>query len=55
MAIGVPENDVFAAADSVLARGERPTVERVRLELGAAARRGLVDCSINGGRDWPKG
>ena len=34
MAIGVPENDVFAAADAVLARGERPTVERVRLELG---------------------
>jgi chromosome segregation ATPase len=30
----VPENDVFAAADAVLARGERPTVERVRLELG---------------------
>ncbi|EKT4454713.1 DNA-binding protein [Pseudomonas putida] len=34
MAVGVPENDVFAAADAVLARGERPTVERVRLELG---------------------
>lgn len=34
MAIGVPENEVFAAADAVLARGERPTVERVRLELG---------------------
>jgi chromosome segregation ATPase len=34
MAVGVPETDVFAAADSVLARGERPTVERVRLELG---------------------
>lgn len=34
MAVGVPENDVFAAADGVLARGERPTVERVRLELG---------------------
>lgn len=34
MAAGVPENDVFAAADAVLARGERPTVERVRLELG---------------------
>jgi hypothetical protein len=30
----VPENEVFAAADAVLARGERPTVERVRLELG---------------------
>lgn len=34
MAVGVPENDVFTAADAVLARGERPTVERVRLELG---------------------
>lgn len=34
MAVGVPENDVFAAANAVLARGERPTVERVRLELG---------------------
>ena len=34
MAVGVPENDVFAAADAVLARGERPTVERMRLELG---------------------
>lgn len=34
MAVGVPETDVFAAADRVLARGERPTVERVRVELG---------------------
>lgn len=34
MAIGVPETDVFTAADAVLARGERPTVERVRQELG---------------------
>lgn len=34
MAVGGPENEVFAAADAVLARGERPTVERVRLELG---------------------
>jgi hypothetical protein len=34
MAVGVPEHDVFAAADAVLARGERPTVERVRMELG---------------------
>ncbi len=34
MAVGVPENEVFTAADVVLARGERPTVERVRLELG---------------------
>jgi chromosome segregation ATPase len=34
MATGVPEAEVFAAADRVLARGERPTVERVRVELG---------------------
>lgn len=34
MAVGVPENQVFAAADAVLGRGERPTVERVRAELG---------------------
>lgn len=34
MAVGGSENDVFAAADAVLPRGERPTVERVRLELG---------------------
>lgn len=34
MAVGVPENEVFAAADAVLSRGERPTVERVRAELG---------------------
>lgn len=34
MAVGVPEEEVFAAADAVLARGERPTVERVRLEVG---------------------
>jgi predicted nucleic acid-binding Zn-ribbon protein len=34
MANGVPETEVFEAADAVLARGERPTVERVRTELG---------------------
>lgn len=34
MAVGVAEEAVYAAADAVLARGERPTVERVRLELG---------------------
>jgi chromosome segregation ATPase len=34
MAIGVPETDVYQAADRVLARAERPTVERVRAELG---------------------
>ncbi|BFN28276.1 hypothetical protein PSCT_04430 [Pseudomonas sp. SCT] len=34
MAVGVPEEVVFAAADAVLERGERPTVERVRQEMG---------------------
>jgi len=34
MPVGVPETAVFSAADRVLARGERPTVERVRAELG---------------------
>ncbi|MFD2642672.1 DNA-binding protein [Pseudomonas japonica] len=34
MIVGVPETDVFTAADAVFARGERPTVERVRAELG---------------------
>jgi predicted nucleic acid-binding Zn-ribbon protein len=34
MANGVPEHAVWTAADAVLARGERPTVERVRMELG---------------------
>lgn len=34
MPVGVPEGEVFAAADRVLARGERPTTERVRAELG---------------------
>jgi chromosome segregation ATPase len=34
MPLGVPDAEVFAAADAVLARGERPTVERVRAELG---------------------
>jgi hypothetical protein len=34
MGVGVQEHEVFAAADAVLARGERPTYERVRAELG---------------------
>lgn len=34
MARGVTQQDVFAAADRLLARGERPTIERVRLEIG---------------------
>lgn len=34
MTRGIAEQDVFEAADKLLARGERPTIERVRLELG---------------------
>lgn len=58
MAVGVPEHEVFAAADAVLARGQRPTVERVRLELGRGSPArvgGLVGCWINAGRAWPSG
>lgn len=51
--MGVPESDVFAAAVPVLALGEWPTVERVRLELGRgnpARVSGLLD---QGWRVWP--
>jgi chromosome segregation ATPase len=34
MAAGVTENDVHAAADAIVARRERPTIERIRAELG---------------------
>lgn len=34
MARGITEQDVLAAADALLTRGERPTIERVRQELG---------------------
>lgn len=34
---GVTEQDVFEAADALLARGERPTIERVRQELGSGS------------------
>lgn len=34
MSIGVPEQEVFDAADAVLEGGKRPTVERVREKLG---------------------
>lgn len=34
MSLGVPEQEVFDAADAVLAGGNRPTVERVREKLG---------------------
>ena len=31
---GIQEDDVFAAADALLAEGKRPTIERVRLKIG---------------------
>lgn len=31
---GFTQEDVFGAADTLLARGERPTIERVRQEIG---------------------
>ncbi len=31
---GITEQDVFEAADALLSRGERPTIERIRQELG---------------------
>jgi hypothetical protein len=34
---GVTENDVFEAADALVARGERPTIERLRSELGTGS------------------
>lgn len=37
MAKGITENDVHAAAYAVLARGERPTVERIRGHLGTGS------------------
>ena len=37
MAKGVTESDVHAAADAVLAGGDRPTVERIRAHLGTGS------------------
>lgn len=34
---GITEQDVFEAADALLTRGERPTIERVRQELGSGS------------------
>lgn len=34
---GITEQDVFEAADTLLTRGERPTIERVRQELGSGS------------------
>jgi len=37
MAKGITENDVHAAADAILAGGNRPTVERIRAQLGTGS------------------
>jgi chromosome segregation ATPase len=37
MAKGVTESDVHAAADAILAGGDRPTVERIRAHLGTGS------------------
>lgn len=34
MARGITEEDVHKAADAIVGRGERPTIERIRAELG---------------------
>lgn len=34
MARGITEEDVHRAADAIVSRGERPTIERIRAELG---------------------
>lgn len=37
MARGITELDVHGAADALVAKGERPTVERVRAHLGTGS------------------
>jgi chromosome segregation ATPase len=37
MSRGITQSDVFAAADTLLAAGERPTVERIRTTLGSGS------------------
>ncbi len=37
MARGITESDVHAAADALVAGGERPTVERIRVHLGTGS------------------
>jgi septal ring factor EnvC (AmiA/AmiB activator) len=39
---GVPQDEVYQAADALLAAGERPTVERVRLALGRGSPNALA-------------
>lgn len=37
MARGITESDVHAAADELVGKGERPTVERIRAHLGTGS------------------
>ena len=37
MARGITESDVHTAADEIVDRGERPTVERIRAHLGTGS------------------
>ncbi|WP_440086012.1 DNA-binding protein [Stenotrophomonas sp. S11A1a] len=37
MARGITETDVHTAADELVAKGERPTVERIRAHLGTGS------------------
>lgn len=37
MARGITESDVHAAADQLVAAGERPTIERIRAHLGTGS------------------
>ncbi|TLY49659.1 MAG: hypothetical protein E6K53_12920 [Gammaproteobacteria bacterium] len=37
MARGITQDRVNQAADALLARGERPTIEKVRAELGTGS------------------
>lgn len=49
MVVAVPETTCLPA-DAVLPRGERPTVARVRLDLGRGNPARVCGCSINVGR-----
>lgn len=44
MARGITELDVHGAADALVAKGERPTVERVRAHLGTGSPNTVTRC-----------
>ncbi len=43
MVRGVTESEVFEACDAVVARGERPTIERARMQLGGRGSTGTIN------------